>query len=191
MRLEGDAAVKIYTRTGDAGETGLLGGRRVPKDDLRVEAYGAVDEANSAIGVCRATPALPREIGELLAGIQAELLHVGADLAAPDGERAGGIARVGPAEVAALEGTIDRIEAELPPLQHFILPGGHPAAAALHVARTIVRRAERRCVTLAQQQGTAGHIITYLNRLSDLLFVLARQVNVRLGAEEERWIPRG
>ena len=183
--------MRIYTRTGDAGETGLLGGGRVRKDDLRVEAYGAVDEANSVIGLCRATPGLPREVDDLLAGIQAELLHVGADLAAPEGERAGGIARVGAAEVEAIERQIDRVEAELPPLQHFILPAGHPAAAALHVARTVVRRAERRCVTLAQHRGGSGPIVTYLNRLSDLLFVLARQVNVRLAVEEERWTPRG
>ncbi len=185
------SAVNIYTRSGDAGETGLLGGRRVRKDDLRVEAYGAVDEANSAVGWCRATPGLPGEVAELLAGIQAELLRVGADLAAPEGATAGGIHRVGPDEVAAIERAIDRIDGDLPALRHFILPTGHPAAAALHMARTIVRRAERRCVQLAERDGQCGHIIVYLNRISDLLFVLARHVNVRLGAPEEPWTPRG
>lgn len=181
--------MKIYTRTGDNGETGLLGGARVSKDDLRVEAYGAVDEANSVIGICRAAPGLPLDIGVLLADIQAELLRVGADLASPEGEGAGGLPRIGAAEVEAVERAIDRVDAELPALRHFILPAGHPAAAALHLARTVVRRAERRCVTLFHGQG--GHIVTYLNRLSDLLFVLARQVNVRLGVPEQPWIPRG
>jgi cob(I)alamin adenosyltransferase len=182
--------VSIYTRSGDAGETGLLGGARVRKDHARVEACGAVDEANAAIGFCRHA-GVPSDVAALLGGIQAELLAVGADLAAPEGAQAGGLSRVGAQEVAALERAIDRCDAELPPLQHFILPAGSPAAAALHVARTVVRRAERRCVALAGESAVNPQVIAYLNRLSDLLFVLARAANAAAGVSEEQWIPRG
>jgi len=175
--------VKIYTRTGDAGETGLFGGRRVRKDDARVEAYGAVDEANAQIGAARA--ASPAVVAALLGGVQSDLLHLGAELAAPAGP-----ARIGPAHVRALEAAIDRFTAELPPLRQFVLPGGNAAAAALHVARTVTRRAERRCVALSATATVEPEALIYLNRLSDLLFVLARHANVAAGAAEEPWMPQ-
>ena len=177
--------MKIYTKTGDAGETGLFGGRRVRKDDARVEAYGSVDEANAQIGVCRAA-AGPPDLGTLLRAVQGDLLHLGAELAAPEGTP-----RIGRDHVAALEASIDRFSAELPPLRHFVLPAGNALAAALHVARTVTRRAERRCVTLAAEAPVNPHLVIYLNRLSDLLFVLARVANVAAGAAEEPWIPNG
>ncbi len=180
----------IYTRTGDEGDTGLFGGRRVRKDDPRVEAYGAVDEANAAVGVCRAVGVDPR-VGALLGRIQAELLHVGADLAAPEGAAPGGLARVGEPQVSALEAAIDAFSAELPPLRHFVLPAGGSAAAALHVARTVVRRAERRTVALAAEAAVNPAALRYLNRLSDLLFVLARHATWSAGLPEEPWLPRG
>ena len=158
------------------------------KDDPRVEAYGAVDEANAALGLCRCSA--PAEIAALLGTVQAELLHVGADLAAPEGERPGGLARVGEDEVAALERAIDHWTALVPPLRHFVLPAGGPAAAALHVARTTVRRAERRAVTLAGETECNPAVLRYLNRLSDLLFVLARVAAQQGGVAEEPWIPR-
>lgn len=178
----------IYTRTGDAGETGLFGGARVRKDDSRVEAYGAVDELNACLGACRAS-ALPRW-DALLQRIQADLLHVGADLAAPEGAAPGGLPRIGGDDVAALEHEIDAVSAELPPLRHFVLPAGPGGAAALHVARTVCRRAERRVVALAAEAPVNGEALRYLNRLSDLLFVLARAAVLGAGGREEPWQPR-
>lgn len=175
--------MKIYTRTGDGGETALFGGRRVRKDDRGVEACGAVDELNAHLGVCRAWAA--GDPARLLAGLQADLLLIGADLAAPEGPP-----RVGRDHVGALEAAIDRVSADLPPLRNFILPAGGAGAAALHVARTVARRAERRCVALAGARPVNPHALAYLNRLSDLLFVLARQANASAGAAEEPWIPR-
>jgi cob(I)alamin adenosyltransferase len=171
---------KIYTRTGDEGETSLLGGRRVRKNDLRIEAIGSVDEVNAALGVVRAELArsdvapenLDREIGE----IQHRLFDLGAELAVPSGNetRAGAL---GQAHVAQLESLIDRYEAELEPLRAFILPGGTPAASQMHVARCDCRRCERRLVQLAAVEPVRGEVLQYVNRLSDLLFVLARAVN--------------
>ena len=181
--------MRLYTRSGDAGETGLIGGARVRKDDARVEAGGAVDEANAALGVCRAAAGLPAGDAELLGRLQADLLRVGADLAAAQGERAGSIARLVAADVSALEAEIDRCSAALPELHHFILPAGSAAAAALHVARTTVRRAERACVALAALAPVNAQALAYLNRLSDLLFALARRANVSAGLPEEPWIP--
>lgn len=190
--------IRIYTKTGDQGETGLFGGRRVAKDDTRVEAYGTADELNALLGVVL-TQCSDESVSESLLSIQSELFQLGADLATPPEEKTTRgrvtIRRLGEAEVQRLEGLIDRWDADLPPLQSFILPGGHPVAAALHHARTVCRRLERRCVTLQQKEREDGtdeeyrFILPYLNRLSDLLFVLARAVNSRYGVEDVVWNP--
>src|SRR5438876_1812329 len=178
--------VKIYTRTGDGGDTGLFGGGRVPKHDRRVEAYGQVDELNAAIGFALAQE--PRTFcRELLETVQKDLFTIGAELATPDPEKlakALGGPPLGRAQVAALEAAIDRYEPQLPALQQFILPGGVPKGAALHLARTVCRRAERAVVQLLRAQETGGlsSVVPYLNRLSDLLFVLARVANHAAGA---------
>jgi cob(I)alamin adenosyltransferase len=182
--------MKIYTKTGDRGETGLFGGARVGKDDLRVEAYGSVDELNAALGAARALRPDPA-IDEVLARAQSSLFAVGAELATPRESRAHGA--VPPVEAAwalELEGAIDRWDAELPPLAAFVLPGGTPAAASLHVARAACRRAERRAVALARSAPVDPEVIVYLNRLSDCLFVAARLANRRAGAAEPTWSPR-
>jgi cob(I)alamin adenosyltransferase len=164
----GNRLSKIYTRTGDDGTTGLGDGSRVPKDDPRVEAYGCVDEVNSAIGVLMAVPRLPADVAALLTRVQHELFDLGGELCIP-GHRA-----IGAPQVLALESALDAFNDRLPPLKEFILPGGGPAAAACHLARAICRRAERRAWTLARAQEVAPEALKYLNRLSDLLFVLAR-----------------
>jgi cob(I)alamin adenosyltransferase len=181
--------MNIYTRTGDRGETGLFGGGRVAKDDRRVEAYGDVDELNAALGLARAIELMPR-VDEVLVPIQRDLFAIGALLATPDREKMHeqlAKARVDAGRVAELEAAIDAGEAELEPLRAFILPGGTPKAAALHVARTVCRRAERRVVTLAHVVEIPELVVMYLNRLSDLLFVLARVANGRAGAGEVTW----
>lgn len=181
--------MRIYTRTGDAGETGLFSGQRVPKDDPRVEAYGTVDELNSFIGLVRAE-ALPQDVDELLKQVQHDLFTLGADLATPpDSRKARQAPRVGLAHVEALEAAIDQHDAELPPLRSFILPAGPRPVALLHAARTVARRAERRVVSVARQGALASEAVTYLNRLSDLLFVLARVVALRAGAQDVPWLP--
>lgn len=180
--------MKIYTKTGDNGETGLWGGLRVAKDAARVQAYGTVDECNAAIGVARAALAGAPAAGNLdllLAQIQDQLFVVGADLATP-GEAAS-IPRVGADEIAFLEQTIDAIEGELAPLRQFILPGGTPAAAQLHLARTVCRRAERWAVSLGRAEPLGPAVAIYLNRLSDCLFVLARAANARAGLADVPW----
>ena len=180
--------MRIYTRTGDEGETGLFGGGRVPKDDPRVAAYGDVDELNSAIGIARA--AEPPLEDALLEGIQRDLFSIGGHLATPDPEkvaRALERAHLSEGRVAELEAAIDAADAELPPLRAFVLPGGTPKAAALHLARTICRRAERRVVTLSRQAEVPADFLIYLNRLSDLLFTLARLANHRAGAGDVTW----
>lgn len=179
--------VRIYTRTGDKGQTALLGGDRVAKDDIRVEAYGTVDELNAALGVARAACQDPALDGQL-ARIQNELFELGADLADPRvGAGAGG--RLGEAHVQALEAEIDGFTAEVPPLRHFVLPGGGDLGARLHLARTVARRAERRAVTLAQTAPVPAVAVRYLNRLSDWLFAAARAANHRAGAPEVTWEP--
>lgn len=180
--------MKIYTRRGDAGDTDLFGGPRVGKDEARVEAYGAVDELNAALGVARAASG-HEDLRTLGAQIQSVLFDLGACLATPDPERRArsGISGPGPAEVEALEAQIDRFEAELAPLRSFILPGGTPAAAAFHVARTVCRRAERRAVALHRVETLEASLLRYLNRLSDLLFVLARLENARAGVGDVAW----
>jgi cob(I)alamin adenosyltransferase len=179
--------VKIYTKTGDAGTTGLLGGARVPKDAQRVAAYGDVDEANAVIGSAAALARGP--LAKLLAGIQRDLFAIGARLADPTHAVASRRAKaaVTPAQVRKLEKAIDVRERELPPLRAFVLPGGTPLGALLHQARTVVRRAERSTVALSHQADVEPGIIVYLNRLSDLLFVLARHANHRAGMVETKW----
>ncbi|MBN1966222.1 MAG: cob(I)yrinic acid a,c-diamide adenosyltransferase [Anaerolineae bacterium] len=182
--------MKIYTRTGDTGETGLFGGGRVPKHDQRVEAYGTVDELNALLGLAR-TYDLPDPAPAWLAAVQNDLFVAGADLATPLDVQSEWVLRVEAAAVTALETAIDTMDAELPPLKHFILPGGTPAAATLHVARTVCRRAERCCTALQAGEAINETTLVYLNRLSDFLFTLARWVNLQAGESETRWAVRG
>ena len=176
----GNRLSKIYTRTGDDGTTGLGDGSRVSKDDARVEAYGTVDEANSAIGLLLAA-GIPDDIAALLTAIQHQLFDLGGELCIP------GHAAIGDADVEALERALDGYNAGLPSLAEFILPGGGEAAARCHVARTVVRRAERATVTLARNEAVRPQPIRYLNRLSDLLFVLARVLARAAGEGEVTW----
>jgi cob(I)alamin adenosyltransferase len=183
--------MKIYTKTGDTGDTGLFGGGRVPKSHPRVEAYGDVDELNATIGVARATGSPPDpQIDALLVRVQQDLFAIGALLATPDRERMRthlDKAKIDHERVAELERAIDAADTELEPLRAFILPGGSPKAAALHVARTVCRRAERRIVDIADEMEIPPLVIVYLNRLSDLLFTLARLANKRASAPETAW----
>jgi len=180
--------LKVYTRRGDGGQTDLFGGERVAKDALRVEAYGAVDELNAAIGVAAASTA-ELDLRELLAHIQVLLFALGGSLATPDAAHRAksGMPEPVQSDVDELERRIDGFETELVPLTRFVLPGGDPAAAALHVARTVCRRAERRCVELARGESVPPIGIAYLNRLSDLLFVMARVANRRAGVADVEW----
>jgi cob(I)alamin adenosyltransferase len=164
----GNRLSKIYTRTGDEGSTGLGDGSRVHKESLRVEAYGSVDEANSTIGVVLAVPALPERVRHCLIDVQHDLVDLGGELCIP------GHRMITAAHIERLEKQLDAFNEDLPPLKEFILPGGGPAAAACHVARTVCRRAERRCWSLARAEPVGAEVLKYLNRLSDLLFVLAR-----------------
>jgi cob(I)alamin adenosyltransferase len=164
----GNRLSKIYTRTGDDGSTGLGDGSRVAKENLRVEAYGTVDETNSALGVVLGNPALPPEIRRALTEIQHDLFDLGGELCIP------GHIMIKAAHVDRLESVLDALNEDLPPLKEFILPGGGPAAAACHLARAICRRAERRCWSLARVESISADALKYLNRLSDLLFVMAR-----------------
>jgi len=182
--------VKIYTRTGDDGTTGLLGPGRVPKSDPRVEAYGSVDELNATLGLARSLDTTPWVTPEL-AIIQSRLFSLGAELAATTSEPLAKVDRIGEADVEALERIIDRLDAELPPLKNFILPAGTALASQLHLARTVCRRAERRLVTLASSARIEPVLVRYLNRLADLLFVMARWCNRREGVAEVEWGARG
>jgi len=179
--------VKIYTKTGDDGITGLLGNRRVPKDDIRIEAYGTVDELNAVLGLARAQ-GLDSASDKLVSQLQDELFAVGSALADPDPKGRYHNA-IRPEHAVRLEGIIDALELELKPLSNFILPGGNLAAAELHLARTVCRRAERLVVRLARQPGgdVPTALIVYLNRLSDLLFVMARVENHRAGVSDIPW----
>ncbi len=180
--------MKIYTKTGDGGETGLFGGPRVRKSDARVSAYGDVDELNAAIGLVRAGVEDP-ELEAHLARVQDELFCVGAELATPpDAKARSAVPPVEPRWTAALEAAIDAWELELPPLHQFVLPGGTRTAAALHLARCICRRAERQVVVLPAEARGAP-LLAYLNRLSDVLFVAARVANHRAGRPEALWDP--
>ena len=178
-------APRIYTRGGDRGETGLIGGQRVPKDDLRVEAYGAVDELNAQLGAARAI-VRDRDLEEVLDRLQNRLFDLGAELATPKGTQKTPSA-ITAAEVQVLEGVIDLYQETLPPLREFILPAGGELATALHVARTVCRRAERRVVSLHRRDALNAEILSYLNRLSDLLFVLARVANARATIADAAW----
>jgi cob(I)alamin adenosyltransferase len=178
--------MKIYTRTGDTGETSLFDGTRVTKADSRVDAYGEVDELNAWLGLARAS-GVGADLDAPLVRLQQDLFALGAQLADPADKIADRVtkASLGDADIARLEAFIDRLETELPPLRRFILAGGTPAGAALHVARTVCRRAERRIVALAPPPDAV--LVRYVNRLSDLLFVLARVVNHRAGVAETEW----
>jgi len=177
--------MKIYTKTGDAGETSLYGGQRVPKNIVRVETYGTVDECNAVLGLA-AGLIEDAEAKAVVTRIQGELFEVGADLATPL-EQGETVPRVRAEETAQLEAEIDRFEEELEPLRHFILPGGSAGGAMLHQARAVCRRAERHLVTLDSADTLNPEVGRYLNRLSDHLFVLARLVNHRAGAPEMKW----
>ena len=185
--------MKIYTRKGDAGGTGLLGGERVPKHDVRVEAYGAVDELNAALGVAIAAGVHEMPEADRLRTVQDDLLTLGARLAAAEPEKArrrGTIPEFPGDRIGELEAWIDELEEALPALDAFVLPGGAPAGAQLHVARTICRRAERRISQLLPAQPDLAEVILpYMNRLSDLLFVLARATNRAAGAGDVEWRP--
>lgn len=181
--------MKIYTTTGDAGETSLLGGGRVAKSDPRVASYGEVDELNACLGAARATP--PADFArDLLEAVQRDLFAIGGRLAAPQPDKVSKAlakAALDDERIRALEAAIDRADETLPALTAFILPGGTPKAAAFHLARTVCRRAERRVVALAAEQDVPAVILRYLNRLSDLLFVLARLANHEAGVADRTW----
>jgi cob(I)alamin adenosyltransferase len=178
--------MSIYTRFGDRGDTRLFDGTRVRKNHLRVRAYGEIDELNSALGVA-GSGLSASDLLDLVREIQGQLMAVGAELANPEHVRAEPKARPRPEWVGGLEAAIDRLEAELPPLRRFILPGGTPSGARLHLARTVCRRAERLVVELAEVSPVSETVLGYVNRLSDLLFVLARVANIREGMEEVQW----
>ena len=181
-------ANKIYTKTGDDGTTGLFGGARLPKDHIRIEAYGTVDELNAVIGWLMST-FKDQETDQLLQTIQSRLFTVGSNLASQPGKN-----MITPdlldEDVKLIEEAIDRMQDTLPPLKHFIMPGGSASVSAAHLARTVCRRAERRCVTLGQTDEVDPIIILYLNRLSDFFFVLARWLGAKEGVEEIKWMPR-
>ncbi len=179
----------IYTKTGDTGETGLFGGGRVGKDNERVDAYGEVDELNASVGLARAMGLSPK-LDAIAKTIQEQLFTVGAMLATPAGTKAEQqIPKLKPDWVAAMEKAIDDLDRELPKMTNFILPGGNGPAAALHVARTVCRRAERRVVPLMRAGKIDASVVVYLNRLSDLLFTMARAANRRAGIEDVKWVP--
>jgi cob(I)alamin adenosyltransferase len=183
---------RIYTRTGDDGSTALGNGERRPKHDLRVAAYGTVDEANAAIGMARLHTGADQRVDAMLARIQNDLFDLGADLCSPDKGKGPGGERLAivDAQVARLEQEIDALNGELTPLRSFVLPGGTPAAAMLHLARTVCRRAERMIVELSQRPGesVSAAVVKYINRLSDFLFVASRYVNDK-GARDVLWVP--
>ena len=185
---------RIYTRRGDRGDTDLVGGTRVPKDSLRIDAYGTVDELNAAVGVARAVnaaeprrPAASRELDAILKRLQNELFDLGGELATPPAGFVPGMFRVGAAEVKALEATLDRCQKDLKPLKSFVLPGGGRVSAFLHVARTVCRRAERDVLRLMRNEDIGEWPLAYLNRLSDLLFVLSRWIGHHRGEREFLW----
>lgn len=182
--------MKLYTKTGDQGETGLFGGARVSKASDRVAAYGTVDELNASLGMAR-THALPSAVDEVLARVQRDLFTLGAELATVAGKEENiGIALLNDDDIARLETEIDVSEAKVEPLRTFILPGGTPGAASLHVARTVCRRAEREVVALRSMEPVRNLPVVYLNRLSDLLFSLARSVNQEARVADIPWHPR-
>ncbi|MEZ6133545.1 MAG: cob(I)yrinic acid a,c-diamide adenosyltransferase [Pirellulaceae bacterium] len=180
--------MKIYTKTGDNGTTGLFAGPRVAKDDSRIAAYGAVDELNAVLGIAVATMGAEVQFRSVLVAVQSDLFSIGAELATPEPEKHD-MCLLTDERIASLEKQIDEFDAELPPLSNFVLPGGSLAAAQLHAARTVCRRAERDVVHLSHVEGVydCGRVIVYLNRLSDLLFVMARLANQRAGIADLPW----
>jgi cob(I)alamin adenosyltransferase len=185
---------RVYTRTGDGGETALVGGRRVAKDAPRIEAYGTIDELNAVIGLARVFNAEQlkkgkdrRWLDEVFRGIQNQLFDLGSELATPEDAAYEGMHRVGEAEVTALEKLMDRCQKDLKPLKSFVLPGGGRVGGFLHQARTVCRRAERRVLALARSETVSPWPLRYVNRLSDLLFVLSRWVGQKLGETEYLW----
>ncbi len=181
--------MKIYTKTGDKGDTALFSGGRVPKHHLRVESYGTIDELNSVLGVVRSAKPSP-QTDIWLENVQNQLFHLGADLATPLDAKADWVVRVKEEQVTWLEETIDEMTEELEPLSNFVLPGGTLAAANLHVARTVCRRAERYVSALQEEETISEYAIAYINRLSDWLFTLARYENKQAGESESKWIVR-
>lgn len=177
---------RIYTRTGDKGETGLVGGARVPKDSLRVDAYGSVDELNSVLGIARAF-VHDHELDGLLGELQNDLFVLGADLASTAERPQRNVPRISKDRIVAMENTIDKFELELQPLGAFILPGGGVAGSLLHNARTVARRAERKVIALSRREPVNEQLLPYMNRLSDLLFVMARLANHRENKKETEW----
>ena len=180
---------RIYTRGGDAGETSLGDGSRAPKTDPLVEAFGTIDELNSAIGFVLATDDLPDELRSVLAEIQNELFDLGADISVPLEAEGKERLRIGDARVERLESLCDRFNAPLPELRSFVLPGGGDAAARIHLARAVCRRAERAAVAASEQRDVNPAALAYVNRLSDLLFILARTANAQAGIDEPLWRP--
>ena len=180
--------MKIYTKTGDGGGTSLLGGGRIGKDALRIETYGTVDELSCVVGLCRSMNTYP-EIDSALGQIQQDLFTLGADLATPENAQVNNVNRIEDVHITRLEQTIDAIDSTLPQLQNFILPGGNTVAAAIQLARAVCRRAERLAVRLQREEQIGHRPVVYLNRLSDLLFVLARKVNLLSSAGEIQWKP--
>jgi cob(I)alamin adenosyltransferase len=184
---------KVYTRHGDKGDTHLVGGRRVPKDDARIESYGTIDELNSILGIVRACndaakpSAASKRLDQILRQIQNELFDLGSELATPPDAAWEGMIRIGPAQIKVLERTIDECQATLAPLKSFILPGGGMIAAFLHQARTVCRRAERDILRLMHREPIGDAVLGYVNRLSDLLFVLSRWMSHALGEPEYLW----
>jgi cob(I)alamin adenosyltransferase len=183
--------MKIYTRRGDTGETGIWGGKRVGKDEARIEAIGTVDECNATLGVVAAHVGLPDVVADVLRTVQNALFVVGSELMAPERTGSGAsVPRLADDDVTHLEQVIDELDGALPELRNFILPGGTPAAADLHVARAVCRRAERRVATLRKAEEVSPAVGQYLNRLADLLFVLARHVNHEAGVADVAWHAR-
>ena len=187
--------MKVYTKTGDKGTTALFGGTRVPKNHIRIESYGTVDELNSYIGLVR-DQEIAAHYKEILIRIQDRLFTIGAILATPpekellkNGAQRLNIPKIVESDIELLENEIDEMEEALPPMTHFVLPGGHPIVSYCHISRCVCRRAERLAVHLDQNEPIDGHVIKYLNRLSDYLFVLARKLTSDLHATEVKWIP--
>ena len=181
---------RVYTRRGDRGDTDLVGGRRVAKDTPRIDAYGTVDELNAAIGVAVAQGLAPR-LAAVLPTIQNELFHLGSDLCFLEEDKATfKLPQIGASHVEALEHLIDELNEVVGPLENFVLPGGAPGAAALHVARTVCRRAERDAITLQRHEPIGPYVIAYLNRLSDALFVMSRYENHQRNVAEPTWDPK-
>jgi len=180
--------MKIYTKTGDKGETSLLSGNRVPKYHLRIETYGTVDELNSNLGLLRSLPEIDNALIDFIIAIQNKLFTIGSTLALDENKHGISLPEITENDVVELEKAMDEIEAQLPPLRNFLLPGGHPAVATCHVCRTVCRRAERLAVQLATEYEVNEMIIKYINRLSDFLFMLSRKLAKDLNCEQIAWV---